>query len=369
MHVIRGFRSNRKVKCGVIGAGWWASYAHLPALLAHPAAEVVALQKRDYDQARAMADDFGVPHAVTDPLELLDLPGLDAVVVSSTPNVHFAQAKAALEAGKHVLIEKPMTMLADEAAELVALAADRRLEMVVSCPWHFTAHGIEARRCISAGEIGRVKMISVLMTNPIGRLLQGIDTIPTHGGNYYIEPRPGSYSDPSIAGGGQIFCQMSHIAAYLCFLTDQLPAEVFARFDYDGCPNDLYDLVNIRLSDGALASVATTAVTPDADRRFEVRVYGTEGMFALELWRGTAEFVKMDGAVIRLPDLEAREIYPERAPAISLIDAILGNAVNGSPGELGLAAMQIIQAACESAQSGKNIRSISRKPLAREFVS
>lgn len=100
-----------KVNCGVIGAGWWATYAHLPALTQHPRANVVAIQKRSMDEARRVAADFGVPQAFTDWRELLDA-DLDAVVIASSPNLHYEQAMAAIERGLHVLVEKPMTITA-----------------------------------------------------------------------------------------------------------------------------------------------------------------------------------------------------------------------------------------------------------------
>ena len=60
-----------KIKCGVIGAGWWATFAHIPALLNHPNAELVAIQKRNLQEAQKVADDFGIPIACTTPNELL----------------------------------------------------------------------------------------------------------------------------------------------------------------------------------------------------------------------------------------------------------------------------------------------------------
>ena len=227
----------KKVRVGVIGAGWWATYAHIPAVKTHSRAELVAVQSRERAKAEKIARDFGAKHAGNTVEEILALPDLDAVIISSTPNVHYAQAKAALESGRHVLIEKPMTFIAAEARELVDLAARKRLQLLISCPWHYTRHGIEARRLIQSGALGDIKMISVLMTNPIDKLLRGINTSPTHGmANVYVEPRKGSYNDPAIAGGGQIYCQVSHAAAYLTFLTGHRPAEVFARFSNDGSP-------------------------------------------------------------------------------------------------------------------------------------
>ena len=345
----------KTVRIGVIGAGWWATSAHIPAIRSHPHAELFAVQNRESAKAREIARDFGAKHACTNTEELLALEDIDGVIIASTPNVHFAQAKAALHSGRPVLLEKPMTFTAGEARELVELASKKKVPLIMSCPWHYTRHGIEARRLIHSGALGELKMISVLMTNPIDKLLRGINTSPTHGlGKVYLEPCPGSYNDPAIAGGGQIYCQVSHTAAYLTFLTGQRPAEVFARFDRDGSPNDIYNALTITMENGALVSLASTGATPLADRNYEVRVFGSTAILQLELWRGTMIMVGFDGRRTEFKPLANDEIYPAQAPALNFIDVILGKAMNGSPGDLGLASMEIIQAACESAQTGRN---------------
>ncbi len=347
----------KKVRIGVIGAGWWATFAHIPAIKSHPNAELVAVQSRERAKAERIARDFGARHACASVEEILALPELDAVIVASTPNVHFAQAKAALQSGRHVLIEKPMTFTAVEARELVELAAQKKLQIVISCPWHFTRHGIEARRLIQSGALGQIKMISVLMTNPIDKLLRGVSTAPTYGlANVYVPPQPGSYNDPAIAGGGQIYCQVAHAAAYLTFLTGWRPAEVFARFDRDGSPNDIYDALTITLENGALVSLASTGATPQSEKNYEVRVFGSKAILQLELWRGTMTLVDFADQRTEFSPLAEDEIYPAPAPALNFIEAISGQAANGSPGDLGLASMEIIEAACASATSGKNIR-------------
>lgn len=346
----------KPVRIGVIGAGWWATFAHIPAIKSHPHAELVAVQSRERAKAEKIVRDFGARHACTTVEELLALPDLDAVIIASTPNVHHAQAKAALQSGRHVLIEKPMTFTAPEARELVKLAREKNLQLLISCPWHYTRHGIEARRLIGAGALGEIKLISVLMTNPIDKLLRGINTSPTHGmSNVYVEPRTGSYNDPAIAGGGQIYCQVSHAAAYLTFLTGHRPADVFARFNNDGSPNDLYDALTVTLENGALVTLASTCATPMCERNYEVRVFGSKAILQLELWRGTMTLTDFADKRTEFPPLAEQEIYPAQSPALNFIEAIAGTAPNGSPGELGLASMEIITAACESATNGKNI--------------
>ncbi|HEV2294775.1 MAG TPA: Gfo/Idh/MocA family oxidoreductase [Tepidisphaeraceae bacterium] len=351
------------VRCAVIGAGWWGTTAHVPALTRHPRAELLAIQTTDANSARKIAADFSVPHACETIDQVLAIADLDAVVISSTPNLHYAQAAAALERGLHVLVEKPMTFTAAEARRLVALAEQRRVHFLISCPWHYTSHAAEAQRLIQTGRLGQVKMISVLMTNFTLGLYKGLpwDAVfadsPTlqNAATPYVKPAQQSYSDPSIAGGGQIYCQFSHVGAYLGFLTGRRASEVFARFDTGGAEVDVHDVLNVKLDDGALVSIATTGATMLSDRQFEVRVFGTEGMILLELWKGKMQFHGLRGEVTRYPDIPESEVYPLFAPAENLVDVVLGEAANRSPASLGVVAMEIIDAACRSARENRNV--------------
>ena len=344
-----------RIKCGVIGAGWWATFAHIPALLGHPNAELIAVQKRNREEAQKVADDFGIPIACTTARELLAIEDIQAIVVSSSPNLHYEHASAALALGKHVLIEKPMTLTAAEAVELVEMAREHGTQFLISCPWHYTAHAKEAQRLIRDGDLGEVRMISVLMTNPISHLLRGGNTQPTHG-TPYMHPREGTYSDPKVAGGGQIYAQICHVAAYLTFLTGAWPTEVFARFHNDGHALDIYDTLNLQMDDSSIVTIASTGATSIGRRDFELRVFGTKGMLFQDLWRGKLEFVPLIGEPRSFPDLPEDAVYPHQAPALNLIDSILDPHRNQSPATLGVAAMDVIEGACRSAKSGSNVR-------------
>jgi predicted dehydrogenase len=354
----------RTVKCAVIGAGWWGTAAHIPALKNHPLAELVAVQSQDAAKARQTARDFGATYACATVEEVMAVPGLEAVIISSTPNAHYVQARAALERGLHVLIEKPMTIKVSEAQELVALAEGKRRHFLISCPWLHTARIREARRLIQAGALGKLKMISVLHTNFTAGLYRGFPwgeifgRKPTrqNSADPYCVPHLQSYSDPAVAGGGQIYCQVSHIAALLGFLTGSSPVSVFAQFDNDGARVDVYNTLNLKLEDGALVSVASTGATPDSERSCEFRIYGTQGLLLMNLWRGTMEFHPFEGEVTRYPAVAEADIYPMFAPAENLVDVILGRAENGSPAALGLYGMRIIEAACQSARTGENVK-------------
>jgi predicted dehydrogenase len=343
-----------KLKCGVIGAGWWATFAHIPALLGHPNAELIAIQNNSREEAQKIAHDFMIPVACTEVEELLAIDGISAVVVSSSPNLHYKDAAAALARGKHVLVEKPMTLTVAEAMDLTRIAEEHGTQFLISCPWHYTTHASEAQRLVRDGYLGEIRMISILMTNPISDLLRGEGTQPTHG-TPYMHPREGTYSDPKLAGGGQIYAQVCHAAAYLTFLTGARPTEVFARFHNDGAVLDIYDALNLRMDDGSIVTLASTGATSRERRDFEVRVFGTKGMLFLDLWRGKMEFIPMVGDPRTYPDLHGDEVYPHEAPAHNLIDSILEPLRNRSPATFGVAAMEVIEAACLSARTGENI--------------
>lgn len=354
---------NAQLGVGVIGAGWWAAEAHLPALAAHPRARIVGLQTRDAAKAEKLRATFGdVPvHKTAE--DLLASPGLDAVIISSTPQVHYAQARAALDRGLHVLIEKPMTLRAEESDELVALAADRGVQFLISCPWHYTRHGREVRDLLAAGGLGKIRLISMFMSNftlplyegrPFAELMGGSDGVDT-AAKPLVEPDRRSYSDPAVAGGGHIYCQASHVFAYLGFLTGLEPLEISARFDNAGTPVDAADVAHLRLEGGALASVGTLGTRPNIQRFHEIRVVGTEGVVTMELWQGTCTIQKAGSDPELLAPLAEDEIYPKFAPADNLVEAALGLAPNLSPASLGHYAMRLIEGACLSAEHGRAV--------------
>ncbi len=349
----------KKARCAVLGAGWWSTAAHIPSLHDNPKAELVAVQKRDRSKAQKVADDFQVPHACATVDEVLEL-DLDAVVVGSTPNQHFPQAKAAIERGLHVLIEKPMTITAAEAAELVDLANHKGVECLVGCTWHYTSHAAAALDLVNRGELGDLKMVNLLMMDHLLGLYKKqtwrefsedcpdpeVELQP------YMAPNQDSYGDPAVAGGGQIYAQVSHAVGYLAFLTKDEPVEVQAFFDNGGTDVDVYDTINVRMSKGTIVSVGATGNIGGATRRMVVNAYGTKGVLELELFYGKMSFWSFEKGEQKFADLPEEELYPKEAPAQNLVDVALGDAPNLSPGTIGLTAMRIIDAACRSARDG-----------------
>jgi len=129
---------------------------HLEAVRRLGFVDVVAVVGSHVDKAQAMADAFGVPHASGDYHAVLRDVGVDVVHVC-TPNVqHYAMAAAALDAGTHVICEKPLAMSSAEAIELVTRAAARRVRHATCYNLRYYPMVQQMRRLCESGELGDV---------------------------------------------------------------------------------------------------------------------------------------------------------------------------------------------------------------------
>jgi predicted dehydrogenase len=153
----------------VIGTGWCGG---IRAVAAARSALVGELHLAEIDAARlAEVAALTSPVSVTDDwTEILANDTVDAVMISATPeHLHHPMAKAALDAGKHVLLEKPIALTLDEADELIALAKERGLKLTIGYSQRFNAKQAMIKRSIADGELGDVT--SVLVSRHITRSL------------------------------------------------------------------------------------------------------------------------------------------------------------------------------------------------------
>lgn len=145
----------RKLRAAVFGTGFMGK-VHTEAIRRLGGVEVAAVAASTEDKARDFAEAHWIPRATADWKSLCADPGIDAVHICTPNALHFPMAKAALEAGKHVLLEKPLTMDVAEAEELLALAEARG---VAHCVNHnLRAYPVvqQARAMIAAGELGEI---------------------------------------------------------------------------------------------------------------------------------------------------------------------------------------------------------------------
>lgn len=143
------------IKCGIIGLGYWG-----PNLLRNISgintAEAVALCDRDGRRAQAMARQFAVPVVTDNPSDLFDSPDIDAIFIATPVRSHFPLAMAALKAGKHVFVEKPLAGSVAEAEMLVAEAESRRRCLMVDHVFVYSPAVRKMRDLVTGGDLGEI---------------------------------------------------------------------------------------------------------------------------------------------------------------------------------------------------------------------
>ena len=150
---------NDKLRVGVTGANpnrGWAHQAHLPALVALPNIELVAVCTTRAESARASAEKFGADKAFSDHQEMLSDADLDAVAVSVKVPLHYQLTMDCLEAGKHVYTEWPLGANLHEAEELAQVAADKGVRTLVGLQGRCHPTHLRVRELIEEGYVGEV---------------------------------------------------------------------------------------------------------------------------------------------------------------------------------------------------------------------
>ena len=142
-----------KARVAVIGTGWWSTYTHIPGMIEHPDAELVALCDRNPEALAVAAERYGIDRTYDDVGALLANEALDGAVVAVYHAAHYAVARQCLEAGLHIMLEKPMVLTAQDGRALLDLAASKEREIVVGYPWHFTDVTRIARDVLASGSL------------------------------------------------------------------------------------------------------------------------------------------------------------------------------------------------------------------------
>lgn len=144
-----------RVRVGVISTSWYADSLHLPSLKSHPQAEVAALCGRNAERAHELARKFAIPHVYADYREMLEKGDLDAVVVAAPDDLHYTMTMDALEAGLHVLCEKPLALTAAAAATMATRADAAGVKHMVFFTFRWLQHTSYVHELLAAGVVGR----------------------------------------------------------------------------------------------------------------------------------------------------------------------------------------------------------------------
>ena len=326
-----------KIKVGVVGTGFIGP-AHIEALRRLPNVEVAALCEVTQELAESKAASLGIPRAYTFE-ELLKQDDIKCIHICTPNFLHYSQSKAALEAGKHVVCEKPLAKDLHEAEELVQIAEKTGLVNAVHFNLRYYPLVRQMKAMRESGELGEV--FSVL-----GSYLQDWLFFETDY-NWRLEPDK-SGDSRAIADIG------SHLMDIIEYVTGLKTVEIMADFNtvhptrkkplkpvetYSGVelgPDDYADVpintedhatVLLRFSNGNKGSITVSQVSAGRKNQLKLEVSGSKKTFAFnserpnELWLGHRE--KANEVLMKDPSLVD--------PAVSSVVSFPGGHNEGFP--------------------------------------
>lgn len=320
------------MKVGIIGCGSisWEHVRRL-SLLDQGEAEVAALCDLVEDRAeklRRYINKFRVvaPEPLSSDItfkdygEMLESVELDAVIVCTPHTLHYEHVMEALRRNLHVLVEKPMAVSLREAEEMKGEAEKRGLILSIGYQKHCKPEYVYARNMILGGELGRPHFI-------VGWLSQNLIVA----GRFYL--------DPKLSGGGQVKGSGTHLIDAILWVTDTDPVRVKALMDRAGTQVDIYAVMVVELSNGALASIALSGGDPRPTTAVdeEVRFWCSRGGVFI---RNGEVYVEDERGNVTKVD---RSLYPKVSPNpdVNFIRTILGKEENLIPAICGVRATKL----------------------------
>jgi len=311
----------------VVGTGF-GQKVHLPGFQAHPKTEVVAVYHRDLDKAKGIAATHNIAYAANTIEDIVALPAVKAVAISTPPFLHFEMAKVVLESGKHLLLEKPTTLIASEARELYHLAKAKNCVVTMDFEFRFIPAWQMLAELLAEGYVGEKRLIKIDWL-----VSSRADT-----------SRPWNWYAQKEKGGGVLGAIGSHAFDYISWLfgpiqrlSGQLITGITSRPDpSDGGRLKIVDAddsctLMLELVDGTPCQVCLSSVTYQG-RGHWVEVYGSKGTLVLgsdnqqDYVHGFRLFGSQGGqalAEIKIPErLDFSQVYPDGriAPFVRVVD-------------------------------------------------
>ena len=250
------------LKLAFTGAGY-ISKVHARAAQKLPDVELAAVVNHRPESMAAFAAEFGIPRQYADVGALLRDGGVDALSVNTPNYLHAPQAIAALEAGVHVMVEKPMAMDAAEAQTMIAAGEKSGARLMVAHCWRFDSEVAWLRRQVEDGRLGRI--------------------VRTKGYSVHVRWGPaGWFTQKRYAGGGAMADMGIHALDTVRFLLgDPRPTSVYARIGtyYKDFDVDDTGVIVVNWEDGVTSYIESGWWQPHADGpEAFTQLYGTAGL-------------------------------------------------------------------------------------------
>jgi predicted dehydrogenase len=254
-------KDSSKLRIGVIGCGRIAN-RHLRVLAKFPDVEIVAAADVASDRVEYVSHRYNIPHRYTDYAALLGNPEVDAVAILIPVQYHAEVGRAALEAQKHVLLEKPLAFTLDEGDQLIDLASKSDRKAMIGFNRRFHPFALRAQELIRDEVLGKVEAINGVDTNSVRSVLSTPE-----------------WRARRQAGGGKLFEGTPHFID-LCrvMLQDEFEEVYVTERIEDG--TDTMATVSARMSNGAMISALFSS---DSGFRVELELFGRAGTLRADL--------------------------------------------------------------------------------------
>ena len=322
-----------RVRYGIIGYGRFAERTIAPAIQASQYGELVAVQKRSLEAAKEKAREAGIPHAFSTPEDLVRSTDVDAVFIVSANSAHGPETIAAAEAGKHVLVEKPMSLTVAEGERMIDASRRNNVLLSVGHMVRLSPAVRRARELIASGVYGPVTFARAEFSYD-GRL----------------NHRPWLL-DANVAGGGPLFDIGVHCIDTLRFLLADEVSGVHAHLDPRPTATRTESTANLalRFSRGTLGSVYCSFNSSVRKRHLEIVC--REAVIIVPEFTASNEKVSLrvvQGTGDEPSDVHVEEFEPTNLYTLE-VDLFSQSIMNKSPvllsGENGLRDMQVLESA------------------------
>lgn len=343
-----------KVRLGVIGAGSWAISSHLPNFARHDEVEFVAVARQGAAALDRVKDRFGFAIASEDYHDVIDAE-VDVVLVSSPSGWHYEHAKAALESGAHVLVEKPVTIDPEQAWDLVQLAESTGRHVTCAFGWNFSPMLRQAKALMESPGIGTIEAVSIVMASQTRELLSNTGAYPE--ADKDTVPEQATWTNPALSGGGYGQAQLSHALGMSLWLLGQRLTGAFALMSsVMDAPVDMHDAITVRYDDSAIGTVfGASNHMGAANNRHQlcIAAYGSEGQFRIDVERDQVWLYRPDGQDNNVPLPPEAGHYDCIGPVDTIVALAQGRDVrNDAPIELGARTVEALDLIYRSAAAG-----------------
>ncbi len=235
-----------KLRIGIVAAGIMGEM-HAKIYSRHPACQLVAVADHNLDRAKALAGKFGIPGVFASYEEMLAKAEVDVVSVCTPDFAHAEAAIAAANAGKHVLVEKPLAMTVAEVEAIRAAARQNRVKVMTQFSHRWVPSYIQAKDLLATGKLGTPVLAYARKNNPI--------FVPTEMIGWAGQTTPSWFLS-------------SHDIDLVCWWFESEPEEVYAnavRKVLVGRGIDTPDAIQaqVRFADGALATFEACWIYPN----------------------------------------------------------------------------------------------------------